>query len=254
MGVEGRQRVGGQDLAVVDHVDPRVVDVEPGRHLAGGDEVDPAHPGREEVDAAQRVAQLVAGDEPGPAAGLAGCGRCPSMPAMRRLAGGVPRRGRCRRPRCRRRRRGRWHSSTRRRRPSAAASRTSTPVDRRLARSPCRAGIRSAYAVGPRARPGRRRPSAPRTAPRPCSPGRARSALPSTTGHGSRDSRGVIAAAQLGRSASAIGAAALRPAVSLRVAQGQVRRRAGVGERLAGTRRGRPSAPPPRGRSTRARG
>ena len=63
--------------------------VEPGGHLAAGDEVDVAHPRREQVDRTKGVAQLVAGDEPGPAAGLAGAGG-----ALHRgdagLAGGVP--------------------------------------------------------------------------------------------------------------------------------------------------------------------
>ncbi len=89
VGVEGRQRVGRHDLVVRHHLDAGVVELEPGGHLAAGDEVDVAHPRREQVDRTKRVAQLVAGDEPGPAAGLAGAGG-----ALHRgdagLAGGVP--------------------------------------------------------------------------------------------------------------------------------------------------------------------
>ena len=96
MRVERRQRVRREDRAVVDQVDRRVVDVEPVGDLPGGDEVDPAYPRREEVDAAQRVAELVAGHEPGLPARLAGLRGLGRVGAAERgeplLAGPVPHR------------------------------------------------------------------------------------------------------------------------------------------------------------------
>jgi hypothetical protein len=90
VGVERRQRLGREEVGVVDEVDHRVVDVEPLGHLARGDQVDAAHPRGEEVEAAEGVAQLVVGDEPRLAAGLACLGGAadPGQPA---LARGVPR-------------------------------------------------------------------------------------------------------------------------------------------------------------------
>ena len=58
-------------------------------HLAGGDQVDPAYPRCEEVDAPQRVAQLVARDEPRLPARLAGGGG-PGQPGQPVEAGLVP--------------------------------------------------------------------------------------------------------------------------------------------------------------------
>ena len=72
--VEGGQRLGGHDLGVRHHGDAGVLAVQPRGHLAAGDEVDGAHPGCEQVHRAQGVAQLVAGDEAGPAARLPGAG------------------------------------------------------------------------------------------------------------------------------------------------------------------------------------
>ena len=70
-------------------VTPGWSSVEPGRHLAARDDVDVADPGREQVHRTQRVAQLVARDEPRPAAGLAGLGGA-LHPGDPRLARGVP--------------------------------------------------------------------------------------------------------------------------------------------------------------------
>ena len=57
---EGRQRRGRQHVAVVDDPDAVIRGVEPRRHLSRGDEVDAPDPWCEEVEAAHRVAQLVA--------------------------------------------------------------------------------------------------------------------------------------------------------------------------------------------------
>ena len=168
--VERRQRVGRQDRAVVDHRDLRVATVQPLRHLAGGDEVDPAHPRREEVDAPERVAQLVARDEPRLAARLAGRGGA-GQPGQPVEPGLVPRRVAAVDPGVRRRRPG---TCTRARsaRPSAAASgrrRPSTAVVTVAEPSGEPLGV----AVARSARPAARRRPPPRTPPRRCSPGRA---------------------------------------------------------------------------------
>ena len=75
---------------MVDQVDHRVVDVQPRRHLPGGDQVDAPHPRREQVHAAHRVAQLAAVDEPGPAARGAGAHRRVADLRQPPLARGVP--------------------------------------------------------------------------------------------------------------------------------------------------------------------
>ena len=79
----GSARVA-EDVAVVDHGEPRVVGAEPARHLLVGDQVDVPHPGGVHLHRAQRVAQLVAAERSGAACALRVCS--PVGPARARRA------------------------------------------------------------------------------------------------------------------------------------------------------------------------
>src|SRR4051794_37597955 len=64
--------LAAEDLPVADHRDLLVRGVQPARHLVVGDDEDPPYPGRERVQGAQRVTQLVVRGVPGVVGVLAG--------------------------------------------------------------------------------------------------------------------------------------------------------------------------------------